>query len=80
MRGECAYEGIICCPKFNSNLSPAEKRVMKLFYDGRSREEIASDLFLSPETVKNHIKNSYFKLGVHEKAEFIRYANINHLF
>lgn len=80
LRGECLFEGVICSPKFNSKLSPAELRVMKPFYQGKSKEEIAQELFLSPETVKLHIKNSYLKLGVHEKAEFIRYAQENHLF
>jgi len=30
--------------------------------------------------VKNHIKSVYRKLGIHEKSEFIRYANKNNLF
>ena len=80
LRGECSCEGRVCCPKFNSKLSQAEMRVMKPYYKGRSKDEIAQALFLSPETVKNHIKNAYLKLGVHEKAEFIRYAQENHLF
>lgn len=80
LRGECLFEGAICCPKFNSNLSSAELRVMKLVYDGMSNDEIAGELFISPHTVKNHIKSAYLKLGIHEKAEFIRYANDNNLF
>ena len=80
MRGECLFEGVICSPKFNSSLSPAQMRVMKLLYEGRSIEEIAQATFLSTGTVKVHIKNSYLKLGIHEKAEFIRYAQENHLF
>lgn len=80
MRGECPYEGIICSPTFNSKLSPAELRVMKPFYDGKSKEEIAKMLYISPGVVKIHIKNAYLKLGVHEKAEFIRYAQEKNLF
>ena len=80
MRGECQYEGIICMPKFNSKLSVAEKRVMKLYYDGMNKNEIAEELYLSPETVRNHIKNTYLKLGIHEKAEFIRYAKDHNIF
>ena len=80
MRGECHYEGIVCTPKFNSNLSPAENRVMRLYYLGRDKTEISSELFISPETVKNHIKSAYLKLGVHEKSEFVRYAQAHHLF
>lgn len=80
MRGECQWEGIICMPKFNTKLSPAEKRVMKLYYEGKDKNEIAEHLFLSPETIKNHIKNSYLKLGIHEKSEFIRYAKDHDIF
>lgn len=80
MRGECQYENIVCNPKFNSHLSDAELRVMKLVYKGMPTEEIADYLYLSPHTVKNHIKSVYAKLGLHEKSEFFQYANKNNLF
>lgn len=80
LRGECKFEGVICFPTFNTKLSEAEMRVMRLVYNGASKEDIAELLYLSPNTVKNHIKSVYCKLGIHEKAEFIQYANRNHLF
>ena len=80
LRGECKYEDIICNPQFNSSLSDAEMRVMKLVYDGNSNDDIADSLYLSPHTVKNHIKSVYRKLGIHEKSEFIQYAHNNNLF
>lgn len=80
LRGECKFEGIVCQPRFNSRLSEAELRVMKLVYQGFNTETIASALFLSPHTIKNHIKMVYCKLGIHEKSEFIRYANEKNLF
>ena len=80
LRGECRFEGVICSPKFNSKLSDAELRVMKLIYQGASKEEIAEQLYISPYTVKNHIKSAYLKLGIHEKSEFIRYANESNMF
>ena len=80
LRGECRFEGVICSPKFNSKLSDVELRVMKLIYQGASKEEIAEQLYISPYTVKNHIKSAYLKLGIHEKSEFIRYANENNMF
>ena len=49
-------------------------------YEGKNKEEISSELYISPNTVKNHIKSVYTKLGIHEKSEFIQYANKNHLF
>lgn len=80
LRGECKREGVICCPTFNSRLSEAELRVMRLVYDGLEKDEIAARLFLSPHTIKNHIKSVYAKLGIHEKSEFIKYANENNIF
>ena len=74
------FENVICSPKFNSTLSRQELRVMKLMYEGKNKEEISSELYISPNTVKNHIKSVYTKLGIHEKSEFIQYANKNHLF
>lgn len=80
LRGECKREGIICCPRMNTKLSDAEMRVMRLVYDGLSNEEIGARLYLSPHTVKNHIKSVYAKLGIHEKAEFVKYADKNDIF
>lgn len=48
MRGECKHEGIICSPRFNSRMSDAEMRVMRLVYGGLANEDIADRLYLSP--------------------------------
>lgn len=80
LRGECPYEGVICMPRFNTKLSEAENRVMKLYFGNPRIEEIAEVLYLSGHTVKNHIKAAYSKLGIHSRGEFISYANKNHLY
>lgn len=80
MRGECKLEGIVCQPKFNSKLSEAEMRVMRIYYHDKNIERIADALYLSGHTVKNHIKAAYAKLGVHTRGEFITYASKNQLF
>lgn len=80
MRGECLYEGTICMPEFNSRLSEAEMRVMRLYYQNKDMYKIADLLYLSGHTVKNHIRNAYTKLGVHTRGEFITYANKHNLF
>ncbi|MBD5183971.1 MAG: LuxR family transcriptional regulator [Bacteroidales bacterium] len=80
LRGECKYDGVICLPEYSSRLSDAEKRVMKLYYESNSIDRIADRLFISCNTVKNHIKASYAKLGVHSRGEFIKYASKHHLF
>lgn len=80
LRGECPFEGVICMPKFDSSLTKAEERVMRLWYKGKSKEEIGEELSVSPGTVKNQIKSAYLKLGVHSEAEFVKYANEHNLF
>lgn len=78
--GECPYEGVICMPKMETSLSEAEKRVMKLVCDGRSNQEIANELYLSPNTVKRHITNSFMKTNIRNRTEFVKFANENSLF
>ena len=80
LRQECRWDGVICSPIFRTTLSAQEMKVGRLFYDGLTKIEIAGMLYLSPETVNNHIRNIYYKLGIHEKAEFIRYAGEHNLF
>ena len=80
LRGECRYEGVICKPEFDHNLRKAELRVMELWYKGLTKEEIAEHLYLSVHTVNQHVRNALARLGMHEKAEFFRYAERNNLF
>lgn len=80
LRGECFMQGTVCMPRFNSKLSKTELEVMKLYYDGMEIEEIARRLFKSPETIKSHRKNVYLRLGIHDKAEFVKYADKNEIF
>lgn len=74
LRGECKNERIICGAKFNDKISEAEKRVLQLLYHGYKREDIAEQLYLSVHTVNNHIRNAYQRLGIHETAEFMKWA------
>ena len=80
LRGECKYDGIICNPKFNSHLSNRELEVMQLCCEGLRDDEISERLFISLNTVNNHRKNSFKKIGVHTMAEFLRYATNNNIF
>lgn len=80
MRGECKFDKILCQPKFNSTLSDRQLEIMRLCYNGVSDAEIAERLFISINTVANHRKASFRKLGVHSMAEFNRYAAQNNLF
>jgi pimeloyl-ACP methyl ester carboxylesterase/DNA-binding CsgD family transcriptional regulator len=45
-------------------LSPRETDVLRLCADGRTNDEIAAELSLSPRTVERHLSNVYLKLGL----------------
>lgn len=50
-------------------LTPREQQIMHSIISGRSRKEIAEDLFVAPNTIKTHLHNLYGKLDVHSEAE-----------
>lgn len=51
------------------SLSPAEAKVASMIAAGSSPEEIADELMLSRETVRNQIKTVFGKTGVHRQNE-----------
>jgi len=53
----------------DAKLTARENEVLSLLAKGMSREEIATKLFVSPETVKMHIKNIYKKLKAKNKVD-----------
>lgn len=55
-------------------LSPREAEVAACYRDGLSYKEISVRLACSPFTVRHHLRAIYDKLGVSNKAEFIRLA------
>lgn len=54
---------------YESNLSEREKEILCLLIKGLSYKEIASNLFISVETLNSHVKNIYRKLNVHSRSE-----------
>ena len=51
-----------------SLLTPREREVLKLIAQVLSNGEIASALFISEHTVKNHVSNIYRKLGDNDRT------------
>ena len=58
-----------------SPLTSREWEVVDLLYEGRTTDEIADALVLSPETVRSHIKNLMRKLGSRTRAEAVDLAH-----
>jgi two-component system, NarL family, response regulator DevR len=56
------------------DLTPRERQVLDLLADGRSKEEIAERLFLSTNTVRNHIQSVLTKLHAHSRLEAVAAA------
>ena len=54
-----------------SNLTPREKEILLLITQGMTNELIADKLFISVQTVRNHLKNIYDKLQVHSRAQVV---------
>ena len=55
-------------------LSPRELEVITALAKGMSNEQIAQELSLATQTVRNYISNIYDKLGVHTRGEAIIWA------
>ena len=57
-----------------SPLSNRESMVLKHLIQGKTYSTIATELYISGETVKSHLKNIYKKLNVNSKADAVRKA------
>jgi DNA-binding NarL/FixJ family response regulator len=57
-----------------SDLTSREREILELFADGSSTEDIAKQLFLSTNTVRNHAQGILSKLSVHSRLEAVAVA------
>lgn len=60
------------------SLTRREKEILQLISEGISNKQIAEQLFISENTVKNHIKNLLEKLKLENRVQLATYA-IKHL-
>jgi two-component system NarL family response regulator len=66
-------------PPPHPHLTPRQSEVLRLLERGRSTEQIATELNLSAETVRNHIRHLMRTLGVHSRIEAVAVAHHEHL-
>ena len=55
-------------------ISPREFEILELPAQGHSNKEIATDLFVSPNTVKTHLAKLYGKLEVSRRTQAVQKA------
>lgn len=55
-------------------LTPREREVLSMVANGLTTNEIASRLYLSPNTVHRHRNNLMQKLGLHDRLDLLRYC------
>jgi two-component system, NarL family, response regulator NreC len=61
-------------PPAGGKLSDREAEVLRLTAEGYSNTEIGGQLYLSPKTVDTYRQRIMEKLGLHHRAELVRYA------
>jgi PAS domain S-box-containing protein len=57
------------------HLTPRQAEVLALLERGRTTRQIAEELHLSAETVRNHVRRLFKTLGVHSRLEAVAVAH-----
>lgn len=61
-------------PTTPMRLSLRERQVVELVSQGYKNKEIALRMFISEQTVKNHLHNIFDKLGISDRLELVLYS------
>jgi DNA-binding NarL/FixJ family response regulator len=57
-----------------NDLTERERQILQLLAQGKRNDDIAAELFISPQTVQTHVRNILGKLRVHSKLEAVAFA------
>lgn len=79
LRGECEFEGMVCKPELNTNLTERELEVFRLIASNLQTDAIAVELHISPCTVNRHRENIKAKVMANNVAELVAYWHQNQL-
>lgn len=55
-------------------LSDCERQVLEMIAQGQSNTEIASVMYLSPHTIKTHVRGIFNKFGVDNRVQAVVFA------
>ena len=56
------------------DLTDRERQILQLLAQGKRNDDIAAELYISPQTVQTHVRNILGKLRVHSKLEAVAFA------
>jgi DNA-binding NarL/FixJ family response regulator len=60
--------------EFYDGLTNREIEILKLLANGMANKQIAYHLKISEKTVRNHVSNTYEKLGIYDRSQAVLYA------
>ena len=52
-------------------LTPREQDVLRLTFEGKTRDSVARSLGVSSRTVRQHMENLHVKLDVHDRVDLV---------
>jgi len=64
-------EGAVGAKGADGVLTPREREVVRRVALGASTRRIAADMYLSPATVRSHVRNAMVKTGAHTRAQLV---------
>ena len=62
-----------------SGLTPRELEILRLVAEGHSNSQLASMLWVTEQTIKFHLSNIYRKLGVANRTQASRWAQVHEM-
>ena len=62
-------------PAPHPDLTPRQAEILRMLARGRSTDQIADELHLSVETVRNHIRGIFRALGVHSRLQAVAFVH-----
>jgi DNA-binding CsgD family transcriptional regulator len=71
LRAQADFESALSVIFEKYKISAREREILRLVIDGKPNREIEELLFISENTVRNHIYNIYKKLGVKNRLELL---------
>lgn len=66
--------GVTSPKEFYDGLTNREIEILRLLATGMANKQIAFRLKISEKTVRNHVSNTYEKLGIYDRAQAVLYA------